>query len=95
VPILLAARVQPEQGLLSNPQGKAEQPQPSLYAAAQASTEGNENGGSRMKPLTRKEAQKQLEFLMALQRLSRVLDGKAKHPAKVRKTAASVKRAAA
>ena len=35
-----------------------------------------------MKALTRKEAQWQLVFLLALKKLARVLDGKAKQPAK-------------
>ena len=44
-------------------------------------------GGS-VKTVTRKEAQKQLEFLTALERLARVLDGEAKKSAKVQKAAA-------
>jgi len=43
----------------------------------------------RMKALTRKEAQKQLEFLLALEKLARVLDGKAKQPAKAQKAKAA------
>jgi hypothetical protein len=42
-----------------------------------------------MKALTRKEAQKQLEFLMALEKLASVLDGKAKQPAKAKAKAAA------
>ena len=41
-----------------------------------------------MKTVTRKEAQKQLEFLTALETLARVLDREAKKPAKVQKAAA-------
>lgn len=42
-----------------------------------------------MKALSRKEAQKQLEFLMALEKLARVLDGKAKRPGKAQKAKAA------
>ena len=42
-----------------------------------------------MKALTRKEAQKQLEFLVTLEKLTRVLDGKAKQPVKAQKTKAA------
>jgi hypothetical protein len=43
-----------------------------------------------MKALTRKEAQKQLEFLMALHKLDRVLNGpQKKRPAKAQKAAAA------
>jgi hypothetical protein len=41
-----------------------------------------------VKPVTRKEAQKQLEFLTALKTLAGVLDGEVRKPAKVQKAAA-------
>ena len=87
MPLLFTASVRQEQVLLQGSQSKTERPHPRLYAA-QAGSESYRKGGS-MKALTRKEAQKELEFLMSLEKLARVLDEPKKQPVKAKTKAAA------
>jgi hypothetical protein len=87
---LQIARGAAEPVALRPAQGQAERPHARPYAAQETTETGTEGdkGGS-MKALTRKEAQKQLEFLMAMEKLARVLDRKVKQPAKAQKAKAA------